>query len=357
VKPAPEGLEAMPENPEIETLRADYEKQIFDLRQLLEVSKSLNSTLDYHNLIDAILFTIMGQMRVLKAGLLAKKGLDATHFSLHRNYKGFEVYHGVDYTVAEDHPLAKLFARAYRCYTLEEARERIGSFKGIEGLASLQPSLLVPLKAKGVVNGIILIGDRIEEGPFDEAEREYVLTIASLAAIAINNAFLFEMTTTDMMTKLKMKHYFYTILLEKMEQAASDGKPLSVVMMDIDFFKKFNDTYGHSCGDAVLKQVAHVIQDSVRAIDLAARYGGEEFCVLLPEIDRERARAVAERIRQGIAKAATEYEGRSLAVTISLGVAQYDPSIDLSGKSLIDRADRALYFSKQNGRDRVTVAS
>ena len=113
-------------------------------------------------------------------------------------------------------------------------------------------------------------------------------------------------------------------------------------MMDIDFFKKFNDTYGHSCGDAVLKQVARVIQDNVRAIDLAARYGGEEFCVLLPETDRATAGAVAERIRQGVANAATEYEGRSLAVTISLGVAQYDPSIDLSGKSLIDRADRGI---------------
>jgi two-component system cell cycle response regulator len=346
----------MPESNEIEAVRAEYEKQIYDLKQLFEVSKSLNSTLDYHILIDSILFTIMGQMRVLKAGLFAKKGLDATHFSLHRNYKGFEVSHGVDYTIAEDHPLIKLFARALRCYSFEEARQRIGSTKGIEGLASLNPGLLVPLRAKGVVNGIILLADRIEDGPFDESEREYVLNIASLAAIAINNAFLFEMTTTDMMTKLRMKHYFYTILLEKMEQAANDGRPLSVIMMDIDFFKKFNDTYGHCCGDAVLKQVARIIQANVRAIDLAARYGGEEFCVLLPDTERERARVIAERIRQSVSSTPTDYEGRNLAVTISLGVAQYDPGRDLSGKSLIDRADHALYYSKQNGRDRVSVA-
>jgi len=346
----------MPESIDVEAVRADFEKQIYDLKQLLEVSKSLNSTLDYHILIDSILFTIMGQMRVLKAGLFAKKGLDATHFSLHRNYKGFEVSHGVDYTIAEDHPLIKLFSRSYRCYSLGEVRERIGSLRGIEGIVSLKPDLLVPLKAKGVVNGIILLGDRIEEGPFEEGEREYVLNIATLAAIAINNAFLFEMTTTDMMTKLRMKHYFYTILLERMEQAATEGHPLSVIMMDIDFFKKFNDSYGHSCGDAVLKQVARIIQANVRAIDLAARYGGEEFCVLLPGTERGRAHAIAERIRQSVASASTVYEGRSLAVTISLGVAQYDPSRDLSGKSLIDRADRALYYSKQSGRDRVSVA-
>jgi two-component system cell cycle response regulator len=127
-------------------------------------------------------------------------------------------------------------------------------------------------------------------------------------------------------------------------------------MIDIDFFKKFNDAHGHSCGDAVLKQVARVIQASVRGNDLAARYGGEEFCLLLPEADAERAVQAAERVRASIAATPTEYEGKSLAVTVSLGVAQYDPARDPSGKSLIDRADMALYASKQGGRNRVTAA-
>jgi len=339
-----------------EIAREEYEKQIFDLRQLLEVSKSLNSTLDYHILIDSILFTIMGQMKVLKAGLFARKGLDTTYFSFHRNYKGFEIDHTIDYSISEDHPVIKLFTRQYGCYTLEDIRQRIGSIRGIEGLASLEPSLIVPLKAKGVINGIIVLGDRIDDSAFEVSEREYVLNLASLAAIAINNAFLFEMTTTDMLTKLRLKHYFYTVLLERMESAAISGRPLSVVMLDIDFFKKFNDTYGHNCGDAVLRQVARVLQGSIRGQDLAARYGGEEFCVLLPDADRERGRVIAERIRRGIASTPTDYEGKRLTVTVSVGVAQYDLSRDVSGKSLIDRADRALYRSKQSGRDRVSVA-
>jgi diguanylate cyclase (GGDEF)-like protein len=339
-----------------EAEREYYEKQVFDLRQLVEVSKSLNSTLDYNILIDSILFTIMGQMKVLKAGLFAKKGIDTPYFSLHRNYKGFEVDHGTDYSISEDHPLIKLLSRHFRCYSLDEVKERLGSLRGIEGLASLEPSLIVPLKAKGVINGIIVVGKQIEDEAFSDYEKEYVLNIAILAAIAINNAFLFEMTTTDMMTKLKMKHYFYTVLLERMEQSALADRPLSIIMMDIDFFKKFNDTYGHLCGDAVLKQVARIIQANVRTVDLAARYGGEEFCVLLPDTDKAHAWAVAERIRQSIAGTATDYEGLALNVTISLGTAQYDPSRDISGKSLIDRADRALYASKQNGRDRVTIA-
>jgi diguanylate cyclase (GGDEF)-like protein len=347
----------MSDSNDIESLRQEYEKQIFDLRQLLEVSKSLNSMLDYHILIDAILFNVMGQMKVQKAGIFAKKGLDSTRFSLHRNYQGFEIGKGVDYSIAEDHPVIKLFTRQYGCYTLEDLRQRIGSFAGMEGISSLGPSLIVPLKAKGVVNGLLIMGEKIGEEGFDVYEREYALNLASLAAVAINNAFLFEMTTTDMMTRLKLKHYFYTVLLERMSEAANASKNLSVLMIDIDFFKKVNDTYGHGCGDAVLKQVARVIQASVRGNDLAARYGGEEFCILLPEADAEHARQAAERLRVTVEAQKTLYEGRTVSVTVSLGVAQYDPARDVSGKSLIDRADRALYASKQEGRNRVTVSA
>ncbi len=341
---------------EIERLRDDYDKQIFDLKQLLEVSKSLNSTLDYSILIDSILYTIMGQMKVLKAALYAKKGIDSTYFSLHRNYKGFEVDHSVDYSIAEDVPAMKLFSREYRSWTLDEIRSRLGDLGGLEGMASLDPSIIMPLKAKGVINGIIILGDQIMGEGFSEYEKEYLQNIATLAAIAINNAFLFEMTTTDMMTKLRMKHYFYTVLIEKMEHSAVTGRPLSVIMTDIDHFKKFNDTYGHSCGDAVLKQVAKLIQGHVRAVDVAARYGGEEFCVLLPDTDRAHAAIIAERIRLSVANTVTQYDDLSLSVNISLGVAQYDPARDLSAKSVIDRADKALYRSKQEGRNRVSLS-
>ncbi len=341
---------------DIEAVRQEYEKQVFDLRQLLEVSKSLNSMLEYNILIDSILLNVMGQMKVLKAGLFAKKSLDSSAFSLHRNYKGFEIDRGVEYSVPEDHPVISLFSRQYGCYTLGDIQQRLGSLDGLQGMTMLGPSLIVPLKAKGSINGLLVVGDKIGDEDFDVYEREYALNLASLAAVAINNAFLFEMTTTDMMTRLKMKHYFYSVLIERMSESAASKAPLSVVMIDIDFFKKVNDTHGHSFGDAVLKNVAHIVQGSIRAIDLAARYGGEEFCALLPGADLATASQAAERIRAAVAASATSYEGRTVGVTISLGAAQYDPSRDRSAKSLIDRADQALYASKQAGRDRVTAA-
>jgi two-component system, cell cycle response regulator len=346
----------MPDSPEIKALREEYERQLFDLRQLLEVSKSLNSLLDYRILIDSILFNVMAQMKVLKSGLFAKKSPDATRFSLHRNYKGFELEHGVDYSIVEDHPAIKLFLSDYRCYSLDDIRRRIGSLVGIECLDSLAPSLVVPLKAKGEINGLIVVGGRIDEELFSDYERTYALNLGGLAAGAINNAFLFEMATTDMLTHLKLKHYFYTIFLKRMAEAASTGKSLSVVMIDIDFFKKFNDSYGHSCGDAVLRQVGRIIQASVRDEDLAARYGGEEFCLLFCDADIEKAYRAAERLRERIASTPTSYEGKLLSITVSLGVAQYDKARDASGKALIDQADKALYASKLDGRNRVSMA-
>ena len=338
-----------------ENNQEELEKQVLDLKQLLEISKSLNSTLDYHILIDSILYTIMGQMKVLKAALYAKKGIDSTSFSLHRNYKGFELEPGIDYSLPEDIPAIKLFSKDYRCYTLKEIKKILGNYGGLDCLVSLNPSLLVPLKTKGVINGLILLGDQILGTDFTGYEKEYIINIATLAAIAINNAFLFEMTTTDMMTKLRLKHYFYTVLMEKMEQSALANQPLCVIMTDIDNFKHFNDTYGHNCGDIVLKEVALIIQKLIRPTDIAARYGGEEFCVMLPSTTPKQAKTIADRIRSHVEKTVTDYEGMKLSITLSLGVACYDPDLDISAKYLIDRADKAMYRSKQEGKNRVSV--
>lgn len=334
-----------------------YERQIFDLRQLLEVSKSLSSTLDYNVLIESILYAVMGQFNVLRAGLFARKGLDTPWFSLHRNYKGFETVHTVEYSVSDDHPAMKLFQKQYGCYTLSDIQARLGGLGGLDALVSLGPDLVVPLKSKGAINGILVIGERIDGlGEFSALEREYLVDIAVMAAIAINNAFLFEMTTTDMMTRLKMKHYFWTVLVEKLDIARNGGGKLSVMMLDIDHFKIFNDTHGHQFGDVVLKSVARTMQKMVRNQDIAARFGGEEFCIILPEADAPAAFAIAERIREAIAATVLEFEGKKVSVTISIGVALFDPERDTTAKQLVERSDKALYASKAAGRNKTTAA-
>jgi diguanylate cyclase len=161
-------------------------------------------------------------------------------------------------------------------------------------------------------------------------------------------------STIDHLTKLYNRKWFDTVLDQsKMDSDAQDS-PLSLLMIDIDYFKKFNDTYGHQLGDQVLKLVARTITDCVGETDTPARYGGEEFSVILPHCSLEKALEKAESIRKTVAgrKVTNRTTGQVLGqVTLSVGAAQYEPGEPAA--DLIQRADGALYFAKNNGRNRV----
>lgn len=331
-----------------------YERKIYDLKQLIEIGKGLNSTLDYNVLIESILLTCMGQMQLFQVGIFLKKGIDVNMYVLHRNYKGFDLDHTIEYEIASDSKLIAFLENNFRCYTMNELKEIFAGDESLATLNAIMPLLVVPLKGKGKLNGIIILGERINNMPFTEAEKEYMLNISSLAGIAIQNAYLYEMATTDMMTKLKIHHYFQAALADEREKSLRRKTPLSLIMADIDHFKKFNDTYGHQCGDMVLIDVAKIIMASIRQIDVAARYGGEEFAIILPGTVLGDAMHVAERIRKCVESVKIESNNKILGVHISLGVTQFNPEIDVDNKSLIERADKALYRSKINGRNMVS---
>ncbi|MBN2439877.1 MAG: sensor domain-containing diguanylate cyclase, partial [Spirochaetales bacterium] len=301
---------------------------------------------------DSILFTCMGQMQVLKIGLFTKKAIDHDYFSLHRNYKGFEIDHTIDCTIPEKSALTAFLADHHRCFTMPELLNKTEKVAELKLFTILEPTLIVPLIIKGAVNGIIILGDRIDGVAFKEEEKDYLMDISTFASIAIQNAFLFEMTTTDMMTKLKLRHFFFANLIEHQEISLSKGIPVSVIMLDIDHFKKLNDTYGHTFGDIVLKQISAIVRNSIRRIDIAARYGGEEFIILLPGVEAAEAMEVAERIRKAIEATIFKNGEVDVTSTISLGVAQFDKNRDLTSEDLIKRADKALYVSKETGRNR-----
>lgn len=345
----------MEQTSSFEELKNEYEKKIFDLQQLIEISRSLNSSLDFAILIDSILYICMGQLRVLNAGLFIKDQLEHRHFSLHRNYKGFEIDHSFEYVISEESELLKLLKDSPKAYMLGELAELLQpSDPSLEVLRRLTPSLIIPLAAKGTVNGILVLGEGMDGESFSAENKEYILTIGLFAATAIQNASLYEMATTDMMTRLKLRHYFLTSLGKAFERAAVNEETLSVMMLDIDHFKLLNDTYGHSCGDCVLVEVANIIRASIRRMDVAARYGGEEFIILLPEADGEMAAVVAERIRSKVESTLFPYEEEKIRTTISIGVAELNGEKDFTSEALIKRADIALYQSKDRGRNRVT---
>ncbi|WP_439576169.1 PleD family two-component system response regulator [Phreatobacter sp.] len=165
-----------------------------------------------------------------------------------------------------------------------------------------------------------------------------------------------EMAVTDGLTGLHNRRYMENHLATLLEQAAMRGKPLSVLMLDIDYFKSVNDTYGHDAGDDVLREFAQRLKRNVRGIDLACRLGGEEFVVVMPDTDAGVASIVAERIRSRVAGEpfAVQKGENALDITVSIGMAQRLPE-DGGADALFRRADQALYRAKRDGRNRVVL--
>jgi diguanylate cyclase len=163
-------------------------------------------------------------------------------------------------------------------------------------------------------------------------------------------------SNTDALTGLANRHGLEEFLRSAQIASMEMGDPLSILLIDIDHFKKFNDSHGHQVGDQVLRLVAKVLQDSVRDVDLAARYGGEELIAVLPGADLSRCADAAERIRRRIAEArlTRRSTGRELGnVTVSIGVAQF--RLAEAAEAMIERCDRALYQAKRAGRNRVVT--
>jgi len=211
-------------------------------------------------------------------------------------------------------------------------------------------------KVKGLQMGAL---DYVTK-PFDEGELvarvNIQLQLKELyEALQEKNRQLQEMANRDGLTGLFNHRYFHEQLSKDFLRARRYHEILSCVLLDIDHFKKFNDTYGHQTGDIVLSTLGRIIEDSVRDTDLAARYGGEEFTLVLYHTDGPAALYVAERLRQAVEGCEVDAEGKVLNVTISLGVATFPHEQIHDSKELIECADKALYQAKENGRNRVEV--
>lgn len=161
-----------------------------------------------------------------------------------------------------------------------------------------------------------------------------------------------KLSITDGLTACFVRRYFLERFKQEIQRSAHNSLSLSLLLIDVDNFKSFNDTYGHITGDAVLKEVVKILQSSLRQIDMCARYGGEEFCIMLPSTNKEGALLAAERLRANVQEAQIKAFNETLKCTISVGLAVFpDDGRQISG--LLDKADKALYRAKAAGRNRV----
>jgi diguanylate cyclase (GGDEF)-like protein len=217
----------------------------------------------------------------------------------------------------------------------------------------------------GSTNGVFVGGERVGSSPLEAGDK---IAIGGLVTVRLSyqdaleeqlQNKLYHSATTDGLTGCVNKRHFSERLVQATSLSRRHKNDLSVAMIDIDHFKKVNDTYGHAAGDAVLKEVAHRIQEALRTEDLLARYGGEEFVVLMVQTNSPGARRVAERLRQAVEAEPFRVPGHSdwteIPITISMGVASLGQGE--TEEDLIIRADKALYKAKRNGRNQVALDS
>jgi diguanylate cyclase (GGDEF)-like protein len=216
--------------------------------------------------------------------------------------------------------------------------------------------IMVPLKAKDKINGIILADNFITKKPITKEDTRMLIMLANQAGLAIENAQLYEKTVirshSDSLTELGNHGYFQYLLQAELEKTKVTQNPLSLITMDIDDFKVYNDTLGHQAGDKILKELATLLKNQSRKMDYVCRYGGEEFTVILPHTNKEEAYMIAERLRQDIAKHPFVHEEilPHKKLTVSIGLSSY-PKDGTLPADLIAASDKALYQAKSKGKN------
>ena len=225
---------------------------------------------------------------------------------------------------------------------------------------------VIPLVRRGQCLGALSMGSLTADRFTDTMATDFIEHMTSVVGVCLENHLNYEMmkrtSLIDTLTGVNNRRFLEQRLGEEIDRVQRSSEPLSCFFLDVDFFKKVNDTYGHQVGDQVLVAVASVIREQLRNNDVLARYGGEEFVALLANIDEAMAVDIAERIRKKIKALVIEAQNEVVSVTISIGSATYKPakrshlSSTEIGADLIHQADEALYKAKNSGRDKVVSA-
>jgi diguanylate cyclase (GGDEF)-like protein len=308
---------------------AALSKRVGELEALNRLSKGINSTLDTPELINRVARETLDIFPHAAAFVLSSPGAVGSTKSR------MEVYDRKG-QLPEDFPM-------------KEAAKVVneGRVKGAPMSTATKRGtwLIVPVVGQGDSLGSIALWNPKNVG-FQSNDLPFLSTIAGQAAVAFENARLYELATVDSLTGLYIRRYFNARLAEEFERTRRYGGSCSLILADIDWLKFINDSYGHPVGDRVLCQVARVIRDETRLVDIPARLGGDEFAILLPNLAAEQAIIVAERVRAAVASIPIIEKDRPLTVTVSMGIAVYPGHGAKSPEELITASDKALYKAK-----------
>jgi len=211
--------------------------------------------------------------------------------------------------------------------------------------------LLIPLPYKNRNVGVVLLNSKRHRGNYLRRHQGIIETLAGQAAIIVANIAYDHQVIIDGLTGLYVQWFFYQCLDREISRAERQNLSLALLMVDLDHFKKFNDTYGHPVGDRALEKAADFLRNDLRDIDTVARYGGEEFAIILPGVDEKLGFRTAERIRRSLESYPFKVGNGEFRLTLSIGISIYEKG--LTAKTMVERADKALYWVKQHGRNQV----
>ncbi len=334
--------------------KEELDQRVLDLQMLQRLSTKISSNLEREELLRLIVGLFMEVAQVEKGSLMLwhekKKRLYIAYGTgiseEARKHLRLKIGEGIAGSVFEKKKLMVIND------TLRDRRYK--TLKTEKKLHRTETLLALPLVAKGEGVGVITLSNKVSRQPFIRRDEELLSTLASHAAIAIQNAMLYEQAIHDGLTGLYAHTFFQNYLEQEMGKAKRYETPLSLLMLDIDHFKRFNDTYGHPAGDTVLVNIARLLKQAIRGADIAARYGGEEFALILPETDAKGACLLAERLRKKV-QGFDFLKGKKkrVKITMSIGVAGYKKG--MRKEVLIGQADQSLYRAKREGRNKVCL--
>ncbi|MDD5174358.1 MAG: diguanylate cyclase [Candidatus Omnitrophica bacterium] len=337
---------------------------------LKQATKALVSILQLDNLLDYIVKLIVQNFDTKKVSLFLARN-EGSEYTIAASYGLKEEITG-RFRLNCKNGIVKWLSEKKTVFVKEEKEISLPGeeFNRIYGdLGSIGAEVIIPIFYKDKLKGILNLGHKGSGVIYNQQDMDILDSLADSSAIAIENASVYEEAITDGLTKLYHHKYFLTRLKEELARSRRYMYPLSLIMLDIDYFKTFNDKYGHLAGDEVLKGVASLIKKNLRETDIIARYGGEEFVVLLPQtalkgaetagarllakVVSEGAVQIAERIRSNVELNKFVVLDQHLKITISLGVTSFEGHGEMDAEEFISRADKALYKAKELGRNKI----
>lgn len=333
-----------------------FDKKLKQLNTLIEISSLINSALDPVAIREK---SIAASMKLLgtEAGslLLVDPDKDELFFDIATGKKGKKVK---SIRLEKGKGIAGWVAKHGKPLIVHDALSDPRFYKGADEQSGFRTKnmICVPVNSKNRRIGVLQAINK-KNGAFEHDDMLMLYALANQVAVAIENSCLYQQAITDGLTGLYHHKQFKLMLRDEIKSAKKYDYPLSLILLDIDFFKQVNDLNGHLAGDMVLEVLAGVLKentrkDLTRLIDIAARYGGEEFAVILPSASYRNSFKVGERLRKAVEK----MDFRGLRITISVGVGFFSgKNTDCDSIKLIETADTALYRAKRNGRNRTEI--